>query len=153
MISARAQSLSIRTKGDVTRDDLQRRLLAQHRVPILEQYCSHSKQFNNNVVKTCCAKKCHCESSSVTSPLRSNDLRTLVLSTLILIAQILPQGKLSLSRLVGTFRTSPPILFFSALANWRDRRKSDRGFENAWRSRFLFLICCPDKSLLTQVAS
>ena len=71
----------------------------------------------------------------------------LVLLTLILIAQlsfkqgqrqILPQGKLSLSRLVGTFRTLPPILFLSAFANWRDRRKSDAGSKSAWRSRLYF---------------
>ena len=55
---------------------------------MLEQCCSHSKKFNNNVVKPCCAKKRHCESSRVTSPLRSNDVRALVLSTLILIAQL-----------------------------------------------------------------
>ena len=59
---------SYRSKGDVTWDDLQRRFLAQHRVQMLEQYCSHSKQCNNNVVTLCCAKNHRCESSQVTTP-------------------------------------------------------------------------------------
>ena len=36
-------------KGNVTRDDSQRRLLAQHSVAMLEQCCNHSKQCCNNV--------------------------------------------------------------------------------------------------------
>ena len=36
-------------KGDVTRDDLQRRFLAQHSVAMLKQCCSYSKQCCNNV--------------------------------------------------------------------------------------------------------
>ena len=59
---------SNRSKGDVTWDDLQRRFLAQHRVQTLEQYCSYSKQCNNNVVTLCCAKNDRCESSQVTTP-------------------------------------------------------------------------------------
>ena len=31
-------------KGDVARDDSQRPFLTQHRVQMLKQYCSHSKQ-------------------------------------------------------------------------------------------------------------
>ena len=59
---------SNRSKGDITWDDLQRRFLAQHRVQTLEQYCSYSKQCNNNVVTLCCAKNDRCESSQVTTP-------------------------------------------------------------------------------------
>ena len=55
--------------GDVTRDDSQRRFLAQHSVAILEQCCNHSKQCRNNVATLCCAKNRRCESSRVTSPL------------------------------------------------------------------------------------
>ena len=35
--------------GDVTRDDLQRRLLAQHGVAMLEQCCNYWKQCRNNI--------------------------------------------------------------------------------------------------------
>ena len=52
--------------GDVTRDDSQRRFLAQHSVAMLEQYCKHSKQCRNNVATLCCAKSRRCESSCVT---------------------------------------------------------------------------------------
>ena len=38
-------------KGDVTRDDSQRRFLAQHSVAMLEQCCDDSKQCRNNVVR------------------------------------------------------------------------------------------------------
>ena len=58
------------TKGDVTRDDSQRRFLAQHGVEMLEQCCNYSKQCRNNVATPCCAKNRRCESSRVTSPLR-----------------------------------------------------------------------------------
>ena len=58
------------TKGDVTRDDSQRRFLAQHGVEMLEQCCNHSIQCRNNVATPCCAKNRRCESSRVTSPLR-----------------------------------------------------------------------------------
>ena len=37
-------------KSDVTRDNLQRRVLAQHRVQMLEQCCSLSKRCRNNVI-------------------------------------------------------------------------------------------------------
>ena len=56
-------------KGDVTRDDSQRRFLAQHSVATLEQCCYHSKQCRNNVATLCCARNRRCESSTVTSPL------------------------------------------------------------------------------------
>ena len=36
-------------KGDVTRDDSQRRFLAQHRFQMLEEYCSYSKQCLENL--------------------------------------------------------------------------------------------------------
>ena len=39
---------------------------------MLEQYCSHSKQRNKNVVTPRCAKNCRCESSRVISPLVEN---------------------------------------------------------------------------------
>ena len=55
-------------KGDVTRDDSQRRFLAQHSVAMLEQCCNYSKQCRNNIATLCCAKKSRCESSRVTSP-------------------------------------------------------------------------------------
>ena len=41
------------TKGDVTRDDLHRRLLAQQSVAMLEQRCNYSQQCCN---AECCAK-------------------------------------------------------------------------------------------------
>ena len=54
---------------NVTRDDSQRRFLAQNRVAMLEQCCNHSKQCCNNVAKLCWAKNRCCESSRLTSPL------------------------------------------------------------------------------------
>ena len=54
-------------KGDVTRDDSQRRLLAQHSVAMLKQCCNHSKQYHNIVVTMYCANNCRCELSRVTS--------------------------------------------------------------------------------------
>ena len=56
-------------EGDVTWDDSRERFWAQHSVAMLEQCCSHSKQFRNNVVMLCCAKNRRCEPSRVTSPL------------------------------------------------------------------------------------
>ena len=38
-------------KGDVTRDDSQRRFLAKHSVAMLEQCCNHSKQCCNPVLR------------------------------------------------------------------------------------------------------
>ena len=54
--------------SDVTRNDSQRRLLAQDNVAILEQCYNHSKQCRNNDATLCCAKNRRCESSRVTSP-------------------------------------------------------------------------------------
>ena len=54
--------------SDVTRNDSQRRFLAQYNVAILEQRCNHSKQCHNNDATLCCAKNHRCESSRVTSP-------------------------------------------------------------------------------------
>ena len=62
------RSVPSRRKGDVRRDDSQRRFLAQHRVAMLEQCCSRSKQCWNNVATLCCAKNRLCELSLVTSP-------------------------------------------------------------------------------------
>ena len=65
----RAQNIkSCNSKGDVTRDDLQRPFLAQHSVAMLEQCCNYSKQCRNNVTTLCCDKNRRCESSRVTSP-------------------------------------------------------------------------------------
>ena len=63
-----ARAAAKETKGDVTRDDSQRRLLAQHTVATLEQCCNYSKQCRNTVATLCCAKNRRCESSRVTSP-------------------------------------------------------------------------------------
>ena len=63
---------------DVTRDDSQRRYLAQHSVAMVEQCWKHSKQCRNNVVTLRCAKKRRCESSRVTSPLELLHLYTAV---------------------------------------------------------------------------
>ena len=43
-------------KDDVTRDDLQRRFLAQHSAAMLGQCCTYSKECRNNVATLCCAK-------------------------------------------------------------------------------------------------
>ena len=64
------------------------RFLTQHNVAILEQCYNCSTQCRNNVATLCCANNRRCESSRLTSPVRSNDVRALVLSTLILIAQL-----------------------------------------------------------------
>ena len=65
---ANPQAIILDCKGDLTRNDSQRRFLAQQSVEILEQYCNYSKQCRNNVATLCCAKNRHCESSRVTSP-------------------------------------------------------------------------------------
>ena len=54
------------SQDDVTRDDSQRRLLAQHVVAMSEQCCNYLKQYCNNVVTVCFRR---CESSRLTSPL------------------------------------------------------------------------------------
>ena len=53
-------------KGDVTRDNSQRRFLTQHSFAMLEQCWKYSKQCRNNVAKLCCAKNRRCKSSLVT---------------------------------------------------------------------------------------
>ena len=53
-------------KGNVTRDDLQRRFLAQHIVVTLEQCCKHSKQCRNQIATLGCTKNRRCESSRLT---------------------------------------------------------------------------------------
>ena len=138
------------------------RFLTQHNVAILEQCYNCSTQCRNNVARLCCANNRRCESSRLTSPVRSNDVRALVFSTLILIAQLSfpdhAKAKTNfivrqtfLSRVVGSFRTSPSIFLFSAFANWRDRRKSNTGSKNAWCSRVVFLICCPHSATFSTV--
>ena len=52
-----------RSKGDFTRDDLQRQFLAQQSVAMLEQCCDHSKQCRNNDAMLCCTKNRRGESS------------------------------------------------------------------------------------------
>ena len=51
LLANNVASVCIRLKRDITRDDSQRRFLAQHRVPMLVQCCSHSKQ--------CCTQCCN----------------------------------------------------------------------------------------------
>ena len=48
--------------GDVTRDDSQRRSLAQHSVAMLEQCCHHLKQCRSNVATPHCANNRRCKS-------------------------------------------------------------------------------------------
>ena len=60
--------ITLETKGDVTRDDSQRRFLAQHSVAMLEQCYNHSKHDRNNVATLCYTKNRRCESSRVTPP-------------------------------------------------------------------------------------
>ena len=57
-----------RSKGNVTRNDTQRRVLAPHSIAMLEQRCNHSNQYYNNVATLCCAKNPRCKSSRVISP-------------------------------------------------------------------------------------
>ena len=68
------------TKGDVTRDDWQRRFLAQHSVKMLKQYCNYSKQCRNNVATMllCCVKnRSQSEESSVVLTLEdANEILT-----------------------------------------------------------------------------
>ena len=55
-------SPSMLLKGDVTRDDSQRRFSAQHSIAMLENCCNYSKQYGDNVETLCCAKNRLCES-------------------------------------------------------------------------------------------
>ena len=56
------------SKGDVTRDDSQRRFLGQDSVATSVRHCFEKLQHCSSIAKLCCAKDCHCESSRVTSP-------------------------------------------------------------------------------------
>ena len=56
---------------DVTRDDSQRRFLAQHSVATLLRHCFEWLQHCSNIATLCCAKNRRCESSRVTSPILS----------------------------------------------------------------------------------
>ena len=56
--------LLLQPNRDVTRDNSQRRFLAQHSVAMLKQCCNNSKQRRNNVATLCCAKNRRCESYS-----------------------------------------------------------------------------------------
>ena len=52
-----------RLKGDVTRDDLQRRFLTQLIISTLLQHCFEGFQHCSNIATLCCAKSRACESS------------------------------------------------------------------------------------------
>ena len=67
-ITSFIELISFSFKVDVTRDDSQRRFLAQHSVAMLEQCRNNSKQRRNNVATLCCAKNRRCKSSRVTPP-------------------------------------------------------------------------------------
>ena len=54
-------------KGEVTRDDSQRRFLAQYSVAILLRHCFEWLQHCSNIATLCCAKTRRGESSPVTS--------------------------------------------------------------------------------------
>ena len=56
---------------DVTRDDSQRRFLAQHSVATLLRHCFEWLQHCSNIATLCCAKSRRCESSRVASPILS----------------------------------------------------------------------------------
>ena len=56
------------TKGDVTRNDSQRRFSAQQSVAMLQQCCNHSKQYRNNIATLHRTKNRRCALSRVTSP-------------------------------------------------------------------------------------
>ena len=55
--------------GDVTRDNSQRRFLAQYSVATLLRYFFEWLQHCFNIAMLCCARNCRCELSRVTSPL------------------------------------------------------------------------------------
>ena len=64
------------SQSDATRDDSQRRFLAQHSAEMLGKCCNHSKQCRNNVEIMCCVKNSRCKSSCVTSPVTSKVVLT-----------------------------------------------------------------------------
>ena len=55
-------------KGDVTRDDSQRRFSAQHSVTTLLRHCFESLQHCSNIATLFCDNSRRCKSSRVTSP-------------------------------------------------------------------------------------
>ena len=55
-------------KGDVTRDDSQRRFLAQHSVVTLLRHCFECLRQCSTIATLYCAKNRRCETSRVTSP-------------------------------------------------------------------------------------
>ena len=58
------RQVSTELKEDVTRDDWQRRFLAQHSVATLLRRCFEWLQNCSNIAALCCAKNRRCESSS-----------------------------------------------------------------------------------------
>ena len=52
-------------KGDVTRDDSQRRFLAKNNVATLLRHCFEWSQHCSNIAALCCSKNRRCESSRV----------------------------------------------------------------------------------------
>ena len=61
------------SQGDVTRDDSQRRFLAQHSVATLLRHCFEWLQHCSSIATLCCSKNRRCESSRVTSPLNKRE--------------------------------------------------------------------------------
>ena len=57
-----------KSKGDVTRDDSQRRFSAQHSVATLLRHCFEWLQHCSSIATMSCAKNRCCESSGVASP-------------------------------------------------------------------------------------
>ena len=57
-----------KSKGDVTRDDSQRRFSAQHSVATLLRHCFEWLQHCSSIATMSCVKNRCCESSGVTSP-------------------------------------------------------------------------------------
>jgi len=68
MSTSRVSFLTRELKADVTRDDSQRRFLAQHSVATLLPHGFEWLQHCSNIAMLCCAKNRRCQSSCVTSP-------------------------------------------------------------------------------------
>ena len=64
-------------KGDVTRDDLQRRFLTQHIIATLLRHCFEWLHHCSNIATLCCTRNRRRESSRVTSPLDNTDTETI----------------------------------------------------------------------------
>ena len=60
------ERMTFQTKGDIKRDDSQRRFLAQHSFATLLQHCFEWQQHCSNIATLFCAKNRRCESSRVT---------------------------------------------------------------------------------------